>query len=493
MTISKGVLVLLTSLLLILLAASLPQPGRTLAAQVTAEPQKSLFTDDMCSAPCWFGLTPGISTSADVEALLQDRADLMKSGPAWNERNEFDELTGLVVDGYYNIEFQTYKRLDGGRLPVYIRIQKGVVQSIESTMNEFISLRETVNSLGFPDEVVFTNSGHALTMTLYYPERFLKVVVISAAYFLSHGPGWGEEICPTSSLGESLWVQTVSYYKTASDAHPTTQRSSFESISYSANGDSGGVVPPELWQPWFEQGITVPCESAIRMIGGYSFTPQGSVFDGGNCNAPCWYQLLPGTSTSADIDRLLQNRPDLIYGGLSDRSPSIFDPSTGLILEGQYEVYLRPFTRTNVEPLKSILVIEQGVLKRIKLQMNRIMTLNEVLLRTGRPDQVLLSTEGDQLSFRFNSMRIDLIVAFDETTEQSLCSSTTLGEAFWVDRVYYYAQGEYPVFFNPDFTYINVDEYSGGLVPMDVWGSWFKDGPDVACAPAIQEMLGTDQ
>jgi hypothetical protein len=42
-------------------------------------------------------------------------------------------------------------------------------------------------------------------------------------------------------------------------------------------------------------------------------------------------------------------------------------------------------------------------------------------------------------------------------------------------------------------TFVNTDEYNGGLVPGNNWIFWYDDGLDLPCRTAIQQMMGINQ
>jgi hypothetical protein len=256
-----SVLLLLISLLLIPLAASLSQPSRTLGARVTAEPPKSLFVGDTCTAPCWFGLTPGISTSAEVELLLGNET-LPFYGEATSgdfSSNIFDESIGILFTGQYDLFFYKYERKDIHQLNTRIAVENGTIKSIDVVMNRFITLGTALEYFGVPDQVVL-RTGYISELSLFYNDEFLEIN-FDTGESLDYVSWWGEDICLHNSLLSAFWVDAIFYSDKA--ILPEMDVSSFETT---ANG--GGIVPYEIWQPWFN-GVTILCDTAIqKMMGG---------------------------------------------------------------------------------------------------------------------------------------------------------------------------------------------------------------------------------
>jgi len=129
-------------------------PRQTPMPDLTPTPtvMRSLFKDDICTPPCWFGLVPGKSTSVEVEETLTNFDELL----SWDKdylNNSFDPKTGYVKNGQYNFYWNTYKRDDILEYNSVIGIQNNVMTFARVIMNRISKLGEVLESLGKPSDI----------------------------------------------------------------------------------------------------------------------------------------------------------------------------------------------------------------------------------------------------------------------------------------------------------------------------------------------------
>jgi hypothetical protein len=127
---------------------------------------RSFLTDEPCAAPCWYGLTPGKSKTADVQRVLAelpfvDQAAITQYGSG-------------VTGGSIEISFQCRK--DKERRD-WIIIQGGIVQKIALSLQYSLTFGEVVEKLGPPDYVWVSNWGDTTgyIVDLYYVQQGIVV------------------------------------------------------------------------------------------------------------------------------------------------------------------------------------------------------------------------------------------------------------------------------------------------------------------------------
>ena len=106
----------------------------------TVQPIQSIFDYDICAPPCWMGLIPGESTSADVERMFAENRSLIapesiEGGATRLKNGEYaiDAATGLINIGGYNFDVGVRTPqygLGGLRLSSAVDITYGVVDVI---------------------------------------------------------------------------------------------------------------------------------------------------------------------------------------------------------------------------------------------------------------------------------------------------------------------------------------------------------------------------
>jgi hypothetical protein len=133
-----GILSILLFYMTGVMIASIPlsplvsQPAPT--ANSTPAHARSLFIEDTCSPPCWFGLIPGESTSADVVNLIET-SEVFGTWD-FNRYSVFDEPHGNMIEGQYYLHWngRLFEREDfmNSRSPKGMKMGRRVVRDSTS-------------------------------------------------------------------------------------------------------------------------------------------------------------------------------------------------------------------------------------------------------------------------------------------------------------------------------------------------------------------------
>src|SRR5690606_26136248 len=131
------------------------------------------FTDDTCAPPCWFGITPEISTDEDVQAFIEAHEDMLTPDYYFCCPNPHEPLlhgerdaNGYLDEGTYIFNFR-YDNVHivptvlkpyfsiGSPGDTYINILNGHVRSIEMEVYEDMRIDRVLQQMGQPDMIFF--------------------------------------------------------------------------------------------------------------------------------------------------------------------------------------------------------------------------------------------------------------------------------------------------------------------------------------------------
>jgi hypothetical protein len=135
--------------------------------------QSWLVNDENCSAPCWLGLVPGISSQAEALALAKTLS-FVESG------KELDNATG---------NFMFPCKIPTGSNCLAMRFENGTLSSLRLYPNYQITFEQVVNKIGPPDSFRFLRrnpEGNGCSVYVYWIDLQLEI-------------GYGD---PSSSFGE---------------------------------------------------------------------------------------------------------------------------------------------------------------------------------------------------------------------------------------------------------------------------------------------------
>ncbi len=213
----------------------------------------SLFKDDTCTAPCWFGITPGASTSADVETTLTRLNDIL----SWNP-NRFNAIidanTGYIVRGQYDFFWRRYRGIHQVQTNNIISIENGVVQLISVDVNGDFALEDVFAVYGQPDDIHMTQEYGGERLKLIYLDRLLVIDLVSNG------------ACSIENLRSDLLVDGVRYYSPIFALVPveTDRGSQPQILAYYSSLDR--QIPLDVWESWLSGEVEAHCIEAWQEL-----------------------------------------------------------------------------------------------------------------------------------------------------------------------------------------------------------------------------------
>jgi len=246
----------------------------TLTQETTPEPTEqtphSIFSNDTCAPPCWFGLIPGVSTAADALVVLENEEYFIKPDEHRAEFSdgEIDSETGCLVDGQYNFDMSLFDLPFSYNYFAYshVYVQMGIVDEIMVRMNEFVTLREALAALGTPDQVRLEFALWSYYIEFIYLEPRLRVTLT-----YDHGAARRSD-CYLPDTLDDMWVHIIIYYSPESAIELKNVRVSdsltLQQPALTAYGDGGAdrYVPPETWESWLRGEVNMSCADAWEAL-----------------------------------------------------------------------------------------------------------------------------------------------------------------------------------------------------------------------------------
>lgn len=221
---------------------------------------ESIFGGDTCAPPCFLDMTPGISTAADIEIILDEHPNIARWGIS-EIGTVIDEHTGLLIEGEYGMLGEDFT--DGGS-PVYAQllIENGVLTLIvvrQFYNNDFIVLSDTLAALGEPTQVRLTpGPENTPFLDLLYLDQ-LMVVTLEA----------DPDTCNVNALGTAFRVTEARYYSPQEAANPVPSGLSGEEqpklIAYRRLGHQK-YIPDDTWQDWLAGRVEMDCVNAWELL-----------------------------------------------------------------------------------------------------------------------------------------------------------------------------------------------------------------------------------
>lgn len=161
---------------------------------------RSLLTDSPCAAPCWHGITPGITSRSQAIAVLRDSPYIRQD--SLRERGS-EELGGV-----------TWEWSGQGRwLQPSISWRNGVVQEITLGLTYNLTVEEIVNKFGPPEALDVAPGGTPehwyWIVDLYYPQRGFQ--------FKAYTRKYSTLFEPSTEIGGALFFVPVSLEERIAD------------------------------------------------------------------------------------------------------------------------------------------------------------------------------------------------------------------------------------------------------------------------------------
>ena len=245
-------------------------PSVGLAQEATPEPTEpsphSIFSNDTCAPPCWFGLIPGVSTAADALVVLENEEYFIKPDEHRAEFSdgEIDSETGYLVDGQYNFDMSLFDLPFSYNYFAYshVYVQMGTVDEIMVRMNEFVTLREALAALGTPDQVRLEFALWSYYIEFIYLEPRLRITLT-----YDHGAARRSD-CYLPDTLDNMWVDIIIYYSPESAIElrdvwiSDTLTIQQPALTAYGPGNSVRYVPQETWESWLLGEVSMSCEDA---------------------------------------------------------------------------------------------------------------------------------------------------------------------------------------------------------------------------------------
>jgi hypothetical protein len=205
-----------------------PQADRPGAPSVYAEPSnvESLFREDSCFPPCWFGLVAGESNSNDIAVMIENYAYLFRTISI--SPDSIEDNTGNVLTGNYTLRWTFYEREDLVDFGVAMKVDEGQLSYIYASVNRVVLLSEVLQKLGTPDYITM-NWGDLVgeaSLQLSYFSYHIRIELEATS------------ICQLARIGSDFWVTNVMYYSPDSPE---------ESMAFDRRLKT---VPQDQWQLW---------------------------------------------------------------------------------------------------------------------------------------------------------------------------------------------------------------------------------------------------
>jgi hypothetical protein len=119
----------------------------------------NIFDNPNCKYPCWENITPGITTKADVVAILTD-LEIIKQPFIDGKR------PGGGFDDYIYFDFAG--EMSGGRGWIDFREDKVILISLEGRWD--LTIQEAISSFGIPQSVLAERAGEFEAISFFYPQ-----------------------------------------------------------------------------------------------------------------------------------------------------------------------------------------------------------------------------------------------------------------------------------------------------------------------------------
>ncbi len=210
------------------------------------------------------------------------------------------------------------------------------------------------------------------------------------------------------------------------------------------------------------------------------FQPQ-SLFAGDPCAPPCWFGLVAGESTAADVEQMLVEFDEVLRGRIDESETNQIDLVTSYLTEGVYSVYWRrPYN-----PFPNGIIIRDGIVDEMGFYANQDVRLRDVIRLLGQPDQVYFHNpqiSDFQLFLIYTNYKMWLWM--DERSGSQRCLIGNIRIHFRLVWVSYFSDTALEAL---------LDEYPSELsylreVPADVWQSWLNGEVGDYCWDAWEHL-----
>lgn len=258
--------------MLVLAFCSLGLPLNTSFGQETPVPTsqiQSLFTGDSCAPPCWFGITPGLTTAEEMETLFSHYSETILVSGRTSEFNEFNPTTGYLENGEYAIYYINIAetdRIDLRRVFINggISLQHGIVTGFKVLPVRTIMLGELIDKLGQPDIIYLTMyQGGILEMDATFWEVQVRVRLLDLQF-------WTGQPCSIEDIRDGFYVDNLEYFSQEEASFPATRSGRYPDVriypALATPVSYARIIPNETWQAWLAGSVESDCYRAYEQL-----------------------------------------------------------------------------------------------------------------------------------------------------------------------------------------------------------------------------------
>jgi hypothetical protein len=207
-------------------------------------------------------------------------------------------------------------------------------------------------------------------------------------------------------------------------------------------------------------------------------TEPVSIFPNDPCATPCWFNIIPGETTTKEIEAILLNNENLVGW----HRESNHQTQTTPVENGYY--YLQ-WNETDIERIIGHVHVANGIVHSIVAESRETLHLNQVLQTFGTPDVIRLA----QIPYSYLLILIyidtHLSVHLHSGVQQD-CTIQNIQSDFSVRRVVYYS----PQAARERLDYLNDQQALTATsdlfrqIPFTTWEDWLEGNVQESCGEA---------
>jgi hypothetical protein len=299
-----------------------------------------IFSYSTCMSPCWMDITPGVSTSLDIDTMLEQHSDIVTIGEYGrnisrlpNGKYAVDETTGRIEQGGYSFEVLTpTSQFSTTGVSSRIEIQNGLVDlvMILASQEYDISLSTILDNLGEPAHIRMYSTDDFDT------SEFKLIYTDSLTYINLYQSG---AICQTDNLLHNFNLLNIFYHSQQSASEPwqSIDPNILQPKLLTYRFETERDVPLDVWQSWLNDEVSESCFEAWQKLEPpnletIAVTPTPEVEiplqplnAEDECYPPCWLGLIPDKTNINDVATFLRNNDYLVIVSHADRLDNLSD------------------------------------------------------------------------------------------------------------------------------------------------------------------------
>lgn len=216
-----------------------------------------------------------------------------------------------------------------------------------------------------------------------------------------------------------------------------------------------------------------------------------SIFEHDSCAPPCWFGLIPGESTKAEVELMYQNYRDLFLGfQYTDET----EANSSDLATGHYDFYWSNYAGWEAQQSNSIINIDNNIISHIIVSPREVVSLGQLIDMLGLPDDIRY--EEEEVLYLQLLYLDSLFGVVLRTSRGQPCSLHSIRDDFFVDTVDYrsYESAILPVESSDGTMQPQLIAYRGASlrqVPLDTWGVWLSGELSMTCREAGRLLTET--